>query len=253
MREVTLSPDAAVAEDALAGRIVAVTGAGSGLGLAVARCFAAHGATVILMGRRQRSLEQAYDAITGAGHPEPLIHPVDLAAASADDFAAIAAGIEGSLGALHGLVHNAAALGALAPLEHCEPADWTQVMRVNVDAAFLLTRACLPLLRAGGDGRLLFTTAGVAREPRAYWGAYAASKAAVEALAGVIADEEEADGRVRVACLDPGRVQTRLYRAAWPGLPPESAPPPERLAPAWLQFMGEGGRALHGCLLRIAP
>ena len=125
-------------------------------------------------------------------------------------------------------------------------------MQVNLNAAFLLTRACLPLLRAGGDGRLLFTTADVARTPRAYWGAYAASKAGVEALAGVVAEEEESGGRVSVACIDPGRARTRIHLTAWPGLPPDAAPEAETLAPAYLRFMGADGRALHGCRLQVA-
>lgn len=251
MRSVHLSLHHMNAGEDLAGRVIAVTGAGSGLGLAAAQAFAAHGASVVLMGRRVRPLEQAYDAIVGAGHPQPFIHPLDLAGASADEYTAAANGIAGSLGALHGLLHSAATLGALAPLEHCEPDDWMQVMQVNLNAAYLLSRACLPLLRASGDARLLFTTAGVGRAPRAYWGAYAVAKAGVEALAGLLAEEEETDGRVRVACIDPGRARTRMHLTAWPGLPPDSAPEPVTLAPAYLHFMGPPGRDLHGCRLEI--
>ncbi len=247
-----LTLDYQPAADALAGRVILVTGAGSGLGLAAARAFAAHGATVVLLGRRVRALEAAYDAIVEAGCPQPAIFPLDLASATAAECANLAASIEGSLGGLYGLLHSAGMLGALTPVEHYASDDWTEIITVNLNAAFLLTQACLPLLREQEDARVLFTSADVARRGRAYWGAYAAAKAGVDAFMEVLADEEEARGRVRVASIDPGRARTRIHLAAYPGLAPEAAAAPETLMPAYLRFMCEPGRELHGRRLRIA-
>ena len=238
--------------DALVDRVILVTGAGSGLGMTAAHAFAAHGATVVLLGRRVRSLETVYDEIVAAGHPQPAIFPMDLATATADDCAALVAGIAASLGSLYGVVHSAALLGTLAPAEHCEPDEWQQVLQVNLSAAFLLSRACLPLLRAQPDARLLFTSAGVARRGRAYWGAYAVSKAGVDALMEVLADEEEVAGAVRVASIDPGPVRTRIHMAAYPGIPRAQLPSPESLMPAYLHFMSDAGRELHGRRLCLA-
>ena len=247
-----LTLDYRPAADALAGRVILVTGAGSGLGLAAARAFAGHGATVVLVGRRVRPLEAAYDAIVGAGHPQPAIFPLDLAGASVADFAALAAGIHASLGSLYGVLHSAGVLGALAPIEHIEFEDWQHVQTVNVSAAFLLTQACLPLLREQPDARLLFTSADVARQGRAYCGPYAVAKAGVDALMQVLADEEETRGRVRVASIDPGRARTRIHLGAYPAMAPDLVAEPDSLMPAYLRFMGDDGRAFHGRRLLIA-
>ena len=138
------SPRAAVDVD-LSGRVIMVTGASGGLGKPLSLACAARGATVVLHGRVVRKLEAIYDEIVAAGHPQPTILPLDLAAASADDFGNVAGAIRAQLGRLDGLVHTAAFLGSLGPIEHQSFDAWQKVLRVNLAAAMALTRSTLPL------------------------------------------------------------------------------------------------------------
>jgi NAD(P)-dependent dehydrogenase (short-subunit alcohol dehydrogenase family) len=237
--------------DLLAGRVILVTGATGGIGGAAATAFAAHGATVVLMGRRVPALTALYDRIVAAGGPEPAIYPLDLATAGPDDHAMVAASIGQQLGGLHGLLHCAARLGHLTPVALYDPVEWLTTVHVNVNAAFLLSQSCLPLLAASGDGRILFSAADVGRRGRAYWGAYAASKFAVEGLMQTLADEVEHEGRVRVNSVDPGPVRTRLRLAAFPAEPAGRARDPATVIPAYLYLMGPDARHLHGRALTV--
>ena len=226
-------------------RVILVTGAGDGIGRAVADLCAAHAATVVLLGRTVEKLERAYDDIRSAGGPEPAIYPMDLSGAMPPDYEALAARIETEFGRLDGLVHNAALLGALGPLEHYSPEAWQELMQVNVNAPFLLTRALLPLVRrtasSHGHASIVFTSSGVGRRGRAYWGGYSVSKFALEGLTQVLADE--VDG-VRVNSLNPGPVRTRMRAKAFPAEDPETLITPEEAARAWLWLLD--ARDVHG-------
>ena len=207
-------------EDAgsLAGRVVLITGAGDGIGRAVAMGAAARGARVALLGRTASKLEAVYDAILSAGGARPSICPFDLASSSWADYETLARCLESEYGRLDGLVHCAGILGRLAPIEHIDPATWLQVMQVNANAPFLLTKACLPLLRSSDSASIVFTSSSVGRRGRAYWGGYAVSKFAIEGLMQVLADELASGGRVRVNSVNPGPTRTAMryqaYRAA---------------------------------------
>jgi NAD(P)-dependent dehydrogenase (short-subunit alcohol dehydrogenase family) len=142
-------------------RVILVTGAGTGIGRAVALAAAAHGATLVLMGRSQARLEQAYDAIEAAGHPRPALVPLNLETATVKDYEELAATLDQEFGRLDGLLHNAGILGRLAPIDHYDPETWLKVCQVNLNAPFLLTRACLPLLRRPEQASVLFTSAEV--------------------------------------------------------------------------------------------
>ncbi len=242
----------------LAGRVVLVTGAGAGVGRAVSLAAARHGATVVLLGRTVGKLEQVYDEILAAEGPEPAIYPMDLLGATPDDHAELAMRIRDQLGGLHGLVHNAALLGTLSPIEHYDPNEWTRVMHVNVTAPFLLSRALVPVMResamggedgASGPGAVIFTSSGVGRRGRAYWGAYAVSKFGVEGLSQVLADELEHEGLVRVSCLNPGAVRTRMRAMAYPGEDPETLLPPEAITKAYLYLLAPEAADVHGASL----
>jgi NAD(P)-dependent dehydrogenase (short-subunit alcohol dehydrogenase family) len=226
--------------------VVLVTGAGTGIGRAVSRALAAHGATVILLGRSVPELEAVYDGIESAGGPRPAIYPLDLLGASPGDYEELARRVREDLGRLDGLLHNAAELGTVTPIAQYEPWVWGRVLHVNLSAPFLLTRACLPLLTEAPDASVVFTSAGVGRQPRAYWGAYAVAYAGVEALARVLAGELEGAGRVRVNTLDPGRVRTGMAAQAYPGEPPDARPPPEHIVPAYLYLLGPDSRGVTG-------
>jgi len=234
-------------------RAILVTGASDGIGRQAALSFAAHGATVALLGRNEGRLEQVYDQITAAGGPEPLLIPFDLGAAAPGQFEQLAELLEQDLGRLDGLLHNAAWLGALSPIEHYDPETWYRVFQVNVHAPFLLTQACLDLLKQAPDASVVFTSDRVGREGRAYWGAYGASKFAIEGLMQTLADEVETNTAVRVNSLDPGPIRTRLRNLAYPGEDPNSVPTADTVMPAYLYLMSDDSRSLHGQALNAYP
>jgi NAD(P)-dependent dehydrogenase (short-subunit alcohol dehydrogenase family) len=241
----TLWLDYQPAADALDDRVILVTGAGDGIGRAAAIAFAGHGATVILLGRTVAKLEHVYDTICAAGRPEPAIYPMDLAGAGVDDYEDLASTVEREFGRLDGLLHNAALLGTLTPLGLYNPKLWYQVLQVNLNAPFLLTRACEALLRKSPDGSLVFTSCTVGRKGRAYWGAYGVSKFAVEGLMQTWAQELD-NSSVRCNSIDPGPVRTALRARAYPGEDPKRLPPPEAIMAPYLYLMGPAGRDVRG-------
>lgn len=240
-----LPPTAALALD-LSGRAVLITGASGGLGRALAIACARSGATTVLHGRVVRKLEALYDEIVAAGAPQPTILPLDFATASANDFGVVAGAIERQLGRLDALVHAAAFLGSLGPVEHQAFDAWQTAMRVNVAAAMALTRSALPLLCAAPDAAIVFTLDSRGRDPRAFWGAYAASKAALAAAAAIVADECESRANVRVSAVVPGPVRSPLRLRTHPGEDRDPLPPPDALVPLYLQLLAAQTKAESG-------
>ena len=232
--------------DLLAGRTILVTGAGDGIGRAVSSAFAAHGATVILLGRTTPKLEAVYDEIVAAGGPQPAIYPMDLEGATPDDHRQLAENIASQLGRLDGLLHNAGLLGSLTPIAHYDPVEWLRVVQVNLNAPFLLTQSCLPLLERAPEASIVFTSSGVGRRGRAYWGAYGASKFGVEGLMQILADELEENSAVRVNSLNPGRVRTAMRAAAYPAENPASLLTPAEIVTPYLYLMGPDSVGVHG-------
>ncbi|RLA35557.1 MAG: YciK family oxidoreductase [Gammaproteobacteria bacterium] len=239
------------ASDLLAERVILVTGAGDGLGKTAALTLAAHGATVVLLGHKVKLLERVYDAIEEAGGPQPAIYPFNLEGAAAQDYEELAARIGQTLGRLDGLLHNAAQLGTLTPMRLYDPATWGRVMQVNVNAPYLLTRACLDLLMQADDASIVFSADRVGRQGRAYWGAYGVSKFAVEGMMQILADEHEGTSPVRVNSLDPGAVRTSGYLAAYPGIDPSSLPLPETVMPWYLWLLGPDSVSVTGQALTV--
>jgi NAD(P)-dependent dehydrogenase (short-subunit alcohol dehydrogenase family) len=235
------------------GRVVLVTGAGDGIGRAVSLALARAGAEVILLGRTVRKLEALHAEIEKLGAPEASIVPLDLERALAADYEAAADAIAKRYGRLDGLLHNAALLGALTPLEQYDVPLFMRVMHVNVTAEFVLTRQLLPLLRASRDAAVLFTSSGVGNVGRAYWGAYSISKFAVEGMAQVLSQELENTSNVRVNIIDPGKVRTSMRRQAYPSEAPESLPTPESLTHAWLALLGPASAGITGRRFQAQP
>ncbi len=233
------------APDLLQGRTILVTGAGDGIGRAAAEAYAAHGATVVLVGRTQFRLEDTYDAIVKAGHPQPYIFPIDFAKADEEAFQGLAGGLSQAVGQLDGLLHNAAHLGDLSPIEHYPLKQWETVFRVNVTAEFLLSKHCIPLLRQSEEAAMIFTSSGVGHQGVAYWGAYSASKFANEGMAQILADELENDN-IRVNTIDPGVARTVMRAKAFPAENPNNNPKPEQLTGAYLYLMGPDSKAVNG-------
>jgi len=232
--------------DLLKDRIILVTGASDGIGRAMAEGFARHGATVILHGRDTSKLDEVYDGILAAGGAEPAVLPLDFKTLTADLAKEAADWIEQTFGKLDGLLHNAAMLGDRSPIESYKPHVWNDVMQVNVNAPFLLTHTLLPLLRLSDDASVVFTSSSVGRQGRAYWGAYAVSKFAVEGLMQTLADELQNTSHVRVNSLNPGATNTAMRRSAYPGEKPEVNPSPESLLPAFLYLMGKDSQGVTG-------
>lgn len=227
----------------LAGRVVLVTGATGGLGRAIALACAIAGATVVIHARVVRKLEALYDEILAAGGPEPMILPLDLRSAGAADFSNVAGALQTKLGRLDALVHVAAQLGSLGPVEHQQFDTWLELLRVNVAAAMGLTRAVLPLLASAEDASVVLTLDSRGQAPRAYWGGYAVSKAALAAFARELADEWENRPGLRVNAVVPGPIHSPLRRQTHPGEHPDTLPPAASLVPLYLALIGGQSKA----------
>jgi NAD(P)-dependent dehydrogenase (short-subunit alcohol dehydrogenase family) len=212
----------------LDGAVALVTGASRGIGAAVAVELARHGAHVVITGRTQGGLEETDDAVRAAGSTATLL-PLDLMEGEQID--AIGPALFQRFGRLDVLVHNAGTLGKLTPVGHIQPADWADVVGVNLTASWRLIRTCDPLLRLAAAGRAVFVTESRAREPRAYWGAMGATKAGMEHLVLTWA-QEVATTSLRVNLFDPGPVATRMRLRAFPGEDRAALPAPEAVAPA---------------------
>jgi NAD(P)-dependent dehydrogenase (short-subunit alcohol dehydrogenase family) len=230
----------------LAGRVIAITGASDGIGRAVALACARHQATVILIGRNERKLEAVHAEITASGAPEASIAVLDLERALAADYDRVADAVLERYGRLDGLLHNAALLGTLSPIEHYDVPTWCRVLHVNVTAAFALTQVLLPALKKSADASVVFTASTVGRQGRAYWGAYAVSKFAVEGLSQVLSAELEGISRVRVNTLNPGRARTAMRRQAYPAEDIQTLPLPAALTAPYIALLGPASRGVSG-------
>lgn len=221
----------AVVSGRLAGRIAVITGASRGIGAAVAVKFAAEGAHPVLIARTVGGLEEVDDRIRATGHPGATLVPLDLAKTA--DIDGLAAPLLQKYGRVDLLVANAAMLGRITPLAHYPPDEWEQVFALNVHANWRLIRALDPLLRAAPAGRAMFVTSGITQRDAAYWGAYAASKTALEALVRTYAAETR-QTNLRVNLINPGPTRTKMRAAAFPGEDPATLPAPEAVAEAFL-------------------
>jgi NAD(P)-dependent dehydrogenase (short-subunit alcohol dehydrogenase family) len=230
----------------LAGRIIAVTGASAGIGHAVALSCAAHQASVILIGRNPVKLEAVHTQIAASGAPEASIAVLDFEQGLARDYDAVADAIMQRYGRLDGLVHNAGLLGTLTPIEHYDMATWCRVLHVNVTAAFALTQVLLPALKHSADASVLFTTSTVGRQGRAYWGAYAVSKFALEGLSQILSQELEQLTNIRVNAINPGRARTAMRRQAYPAEDAATLPLPETLTAPYIALLGAASRGVTG-------
>lgn len=230
----------------LAGRIAIITGASRGIGASVAKRFAAEGAQLVLVARTVGGLEETDDAVRAVGGMATLV-PLNLG-----DFEAIdrlAQSLFERFGRLDILVGNAAMLGTLTPIAHVKPREWSDVLNLNLTANWRLIRSLDPLLRAASAGRAIFVTAEIARIPRAYWGAYAVSKAALEALVRIYAAEVEKTP-LKVNLIDPGPVRTALRARAYPGERPDALPAPDEVAGAFVE-LADPACLRHGEIVAI--
>lgn len=231
--------------DLLKDRVILITGATDGLGKAAALACAQHQATVILLGKVVRKLEQIYDDILASDAPQPAIYPLNLETAQHDDYIKLAQIIMREFGQLDGLLLNAAWLGTLTPIVHYDLTVWSRVMQINLNANFLLTRECYPLLKKSADASVLFTSDAAAIDATPYHGAYAISKAGCDTLMHLLAQEWE-NSPIRVNSIDPGIVQSNLRRQAFPGEDARQLPLPQSRMASYLYLLGPQSRGING-------
>ncbi|MBD9484642.1 YciK family oxidoreductase [Pseudomonas sp. PDM14] len=232
--------------DLLQGRVILVTGAGRGIGAAAAKAFAAHGATVLLLGKTEANLSAVYDEIEAAGHPQAAVIPFNLETALPHQYDELAAMLESEFGHVDGVLHNAAIVGPRTPLEQLSGDNFMRVMQINVNAMFMLTSTLLPLLKLSEDASVVFTSSSVGRKGRAYWGAYGVSKFATEGLMQTLADEVDGISNVRSNSINPGATRTSMRAMAYPGENPQNNPEPEAIMPAYLYLMGPDSKGVNG-------
>jgi NAD(P)-dependent dehydrogenase (short-subunit alcohol dehydrogenase family) len=208
---------------------------------------------VVLIGRGAAKLDAVHGEIAAAGAPEGSIALLDLDRAVARDYDVLAEALLERYGRLDGLLHNAGLLGTLAPIEHYDVPTWCRVLHVNVTAAFVLTQVLLPALKKSRDASVVLTASSVGRRGRAYWGAYAVSKFALEGLSQVLSDELEGISHIRVNTLNPGRARTAMRRQAYPAEDLNTVPLPETLTAAYIALLGPASRGVTGGAFDAQP
>ena len=234
------------ADGILKNRIVLVTGASDAIGKALALHIASQGAQVVLHGRNTKKLECVYDEITDLKNaPRPSIAVLDLSTADRDAYSSLVSSIEQEFGRLDGLVHNAGILGPRISIEQYDAADWQRVMHVNLTVPFVLTQALFPLLRQAVDPSIIFTSSGVGRVGKAFWGAYSVSKFGTESLSQILADENR-HTPLRVNCINPGPIRTKMRLAAYPAEDRDLLQRPEDIMSTYVYLLGPDSQRVTG-------
>lgn len=240
-------------DNVLQNRTIVITGAGAGIGRCAALTFAAHGATVILVGKTIAKLESIYDEIEKAGYPQAAIYPLHLGGAVMKDYQDMHDTLAKEFGVIDGILHNASILGDRKPIAQTDSTEWQEVMHVNVNAPFMMTKALLPLLEKSQDASIIFTSSSVGRVGRAYWGPYAVSKFATEGLMQTLADELANTSNIRVNAINPGATNTAMRRTAYPAEIPTVNPLPDQIMPLYLYLMGIDSKGINAQSIDAQP
>lgn len=233
-------------DDVLRDRIILITGSSDGIGRALALHAAGLGAQVILHGRSVQKLEKLYDEIEKIeGAPRPSIAVMDLESANAESYTTLAQSIDSEFGRLDGLVLNASILGERYSIEQYDAVLWQKVMHVNVTSVFAMTQVFLPLLQKSEDPSVIYTSSGVGRTGKAFWGAYSASKFATEGLSQVLADEHR-HSNLRSNCINPGATRTNMRLAAYPAEDRDLLKRPEDILATYVYLLGPDSKGVTG-------
>lgn len=233
------------AKNALQDKVILITGAGDGIGRVAAITYAQHGATVILLGKTTKKLECVYDEIIALGGPKPAIVPMDLKGATKQNYRDLGVTIEQQFGKLDGLLNNAGIIGSLGPLEHFCSSTFDNIMKVNVTAQAMITKYMFPALRKSPNASVIFTSSGVGRKGREFWGAYAISKFAVEGMMQTWASEV-GKTNIRINCINPGATRTSMRASVYPGEDRDKLATPEDLMPTYLYLMSDDSKEVNG-------
>lgn len=236
----------------LSGKVILITGAGDGIGRAAAIKFSSLGAEVILLGKTVKKLEIVYDEIVNAGYKEPSIIPLDMKGATVQNYKDMAATIDQEYGKLDGLLNNASMLNSLNPLEHIYEDAFDKVMKVNFKATFFLTQALLPVIKKSSAGSIIFTSSGVGKKGRAFWGEYAFSKFATEGLMQTMADEF-GHTSIRTNSINPGATKTKMRSKAYPGEDANKLKTAEQIMPSYVYLMSDASKSVNGESLDAQP
>ena len=232
-------------ENCLADKVILITGAGSGIGKALAIQCADFGATVILLGKTVSKLEGVYDQIQALGKQEAAILPLDLKGATEQHYLDLADTIKREYGRLDGLVHNAGLLGVLGPFDQIEKQVWDDVLQVNLTAEFLLTKALIPVMQSAKNASTIFTTSSVGEKGRAFWGIYSISKFATEGMMQTLADEYE-NSSLRFNAVNPGATRTAMRASAFPAEDVSLLKTPDEIVASYLYLLSNDSRMTTG-------
>ncbi|MBT5231500.1 MAG: YciK family oxidoreductase [Methylococcales bacterium] len=234
-----------VPPNSLKDKVILITGAGAGIGRAVAKALALQGATIILLGKTISKLESIYDEIEAANCPTPAIYPMDLSGASEHDLGALIETINTTFHRLDGIIHNAAFFEALTPFDQESAESLLKAMQVNVNTPFIITQLALPLLKQSTTASIIFTTDSVGKIGKAYTGVYGISKFAVEGMAQILAEELEGTS-VRVNRVEPMEVRSGHSSRIYPGKEIQKLAGPEDITAAYVYLMSDESQAVHG-------
>ena len=232
-------------------KVILVTGANRGFGLAITMDLSKAGATVIMLGRDLGSLEYAYDAVVDAGYNEPILYPLDLEGATPENYQELQDNVLEKFEKLDGLIHNAAILGTQMPIEQYDIKLWYSTLQINLSAPFMLTQFLIPALLKSEDARILFLSSSVGREARAYWGAYSVSKFGIEGFAKTLSEELEKTN-ISVNTVNPGKLRTEMRRTAYPAEDSSTVPMPEEKSAAIVYLLSSLSPKTNGEQLTIA-
>ena len=227
-------------------KIILVTGAGDGIGKSAAISYASQGATVILLGKTKAKLEKVYDEIEESNHPTPLISLMDFSKADGNDYQELVDNLIKDYKQLDGLLLNAAILGDRSPIEQYDVAKWVETIHINLTSQFILIKTLLPALKNSNNASVLFTSSGVGKVGKAFWGAYAVSKFGVEGLCQVLSDEHSNDKSIRFNCINPGAVQTNMRKEAYPLENPNDLLHPDEIMDKYVWLMSDESKDIDG-------
>ena len=246
-----VSKDHIFKDGELKDKVILVTGANRGFGLAITMDLSKAGATVIMLGRDLGSLEYAYDAVVDSGYKEPILYPLDLEGATPENYQDLQDNVLEKFDKLDGLIHNAAILGAQMPIEQYDIKLWYSTLQINLSAPFMLTQFLIPALAKSEDARILFLSSSVGREAKAYWGAYSVSKFGIEGFAKTLSEELEKTN-ISVNTVNPGKLRTEMRRTAYPAEDSSTVPMPEEKSAAIVYLLSNLSPKMNGEQLTIA-
>ena len=235
-----------LSDNQLKNKIVLVTGASRGIGKSASMMYASLGAKVILLGRDLKSLEQVYDEIIQLKYSEPMISLMDLERADGNDYQAVYENMMNEFGRLDGLLLNASMLGDRSPIAHYDSETWVRTLHVNLTTQFLLTKTLLPALYESDSASVIFTSSGVGKVGKAFWGAYSVSKFGVEALSQILSAEHEDQSTIRFNCINPGATRTKMRKEAYPYEDEMKLKEPDELMEKYVWLMSDDSRNITG-------